>query len=117
VKFKLDENMPAALASLLRERGHDVTDVVEEGLGGAKDRSISKAATTEGRILLTFDLHFANIRNYALGTHAGVVVFRLQDQRWKTLQIPVTRLLEDGSFEQINGGLAIVTENEFGGNA
>lgn len=31
MKIKLDENMPADLASRLRQAGHDVVDVVEEG--------------------------------------------------------------------------------------
>lgn len=31
MKIKLDENMPADLAGHLRQREHDVADVVEEG--------------------------------------------------------------------------------------
>jgi Domain of unknown function (DUF5615) len=34
VKVKLDENLPADLATDLRQAGHDVADVVQEGLGG-----------------------------------------------------------------------------------
>lgn len=32
MKFKLDENMPADFAVLLREQGHDADDVADEGL-------------------------------------------------------------------------------------
>jgi predicted nuclease of predicted toxin-antitoxin system len=98
MKFKLDENLPADLAHWLREEGHDVADVVEEGLGGEEDPPVLKAATSEGRILLTFDLDFADIRHYPPGTHAGIVVFRLQDQRWKTLQVPVNRIEPSDGF-------------------
>jgi predicted nuclease of predicted toxin-antitoxin system len=110
VKFKLDENMPADLATYLREAGHDVADVVAEGLAGAEDPPVVAAATAEGRILLTFDLDFADIRHYPPGSHAGIVVFRLQDQRWATLEGPVTRLLAGGKLERLQGGLAIVDE-------
>jgi predicted nuclease of predicted toxin-antitoxin system len=110
VKFKLDENMPADLAARLLEDGHDVADVVGEGLGGEDDPPVLNAAMDEGRILLTFDLDFADIRHYPPGSHAGIVVFRLQDQRWKTLQGPVDQLLTGGSLENLEGGLAIVDE-------
>ena len=74
MKIKLDENMPADLAAMLREEGHDVADVVEEGLGGADDPPVLKAATDEQRILITFDLDFADIRHYPPGSHGGIVV-------------------------------------------
>ena len=82
MKVKLDENMPADLAAYLRQAGHDVADVIEEQLGGADDPPVLAAASAEERILLSFDLDFADIRQYPPGTHAGIVVFRLRDQRW-----------------------------------
>jgi predicted nuclease of predicted toxin-antitoxin system len=110
LKFKLDENMPTALAALLRQEGHDVTDVVGENLAGEEDRPVLKAATTEGRILMSYDLDFADIRHYPPGSHAGIVVFRLRDQRWATLQTPVRRLLAGRKLEDLEQGLAIVDE-------
>ena len=102
--------MPADLATRLRAEGHDVTNVVEEGLGGTKDPPILKAAANEGRILVTFDLDFADIRRYPPGSHMGIVVFRLRDQRWKTLEVPVDRLLASSSLANLEKGLAIVDE-------
>jgi predicted nuclease of predicted toxin-antitoxin system len=110
VKFKLDENLPADLATHLRDKGHDAEGVVDEGLGGEDDPPVLAAATAEGRVLLTFDLDFADVRNYPPGTHGGIVVFRLQDQRWRTLEGPVTRLLASGNLESLEKGLAIVDE-------
>jgi len=72
VKLKLDENLPADLAALLRERGHDAMGAVEEGLGGSPDQRLLEVATNEGLILMTYDLDF---------------VFRLQDQRWAALDV------------------------------
>jgi predicted nuclease of predicted toxin-antitoxin system len=80
----------------------------EKGLGGERDPPVLKAAADEGRILLTFDLDFADIRQYPPGTHAGIVVFRLQDQRWATLEGPLRRLLAKGGFVDLSNGLAIV---------
>lgn len=110
MKFKLDENMPTDLATHLREAGHEVADVMAEGLAGEDDPPVLAAATAEGRILLTFDLDFADVRHYAPGTHAGIVVFRLHDQRWRTLKGPVTRLMAGGKLEDLEKSLAIVDE-------
>lgn len=110
MKFKLDENMPSDFKSLLRNRGCEADGVIEEGLCGADDPPILAAATKEGRILLTSDLDFADIRQYPFGSHAGIVVFRLRDQRWKTLEKPASKLLEGGDLPALEGGLAIVDE-------
>jgi predicted nuclease of predicted toxin-antitoxin system len=111
LKFKLDENMPADFAALLQEHGHEAADVVQEGLGGEDDPPVLAAAVSEDRILLTFDLDFADIRQYPPGTHAGIVVFRLRDQRWRSLEKPATRLLESGGLQSLERGLAIVDES------
>jgi predicted nuclease of predicted toxin-antitoxin system len=110
VKVKLDENMPSALAERLRSAGHDVATVPDERLGGAADPTVLGAATSEGRLLMTFDTDFANIRLYPPGSHAGIIVFRLHDLRWKILGPPVARLMESGVLERLHGGLAIVDE-------
>jgi predicted nuclease of predicted toxin-antitoxin system len=110
VKFKLDENIPRDLATLLRGEGHDVTNVEEEGLAGAEDPPVLKAATTEGRVLMTFDLDFADVRQYPPGAHAGIVVFRLSNQRWQSLEERVRRLLQENGLDKLEQGLAVVDE-------
>jgi len=102
--------MPADLAVMLQAEGHDVADVAGEGLAGADDPPVLGAATKEDRILITFDLDFANIRQYPPGSHAGIVVFRLRDQRWKTLEGTARRSLTESNLEKLKEGLAIVDE-------
>lgn len=110
MKFKLEENLPDDLTAYLRDEGHDAIDVVDEGLGGEEDPPVLTAATSEERILLTFDPDFADVRQYPPGSHAGIVVFRLRDQRWAGLQGPVTRLLAGSTLDHLEKGLAIVDE-------
>jgi hypothetical protein len=55
-------------------------------------------------------LDFADIRHSPPGTHAGIVAFRLRDQRWKTLKQPAQRLLHQRSLDNLEKGLAIVDE-------
>lgn len=111
MKIKLDENMPVALADMLRGAGHDVETVTDENLSGKDDITILKKATEEDRILMTFDLDFADIREYPLGTHAGIVVFRVNDQRWAVFKESAERLMDSKRLENMNHGLAVVDEN------
>jgi predicted nuclease of predicted toxin-antitoxin system len=111
VKIKLDENSPGDLASLLRAADYDVSTVPEEGLRGYDDQPVLAAARAEDRVLMSFDLGFADIRRYPQGAHAGIVVFRLKDQRWKTLEKPVRRLVSTGALRELRQGMAIVDES------
>jgi len=110
MKIKLDENMPLALAKLLGSAGHNVSTVPEENLSGAEDPIVLKKATEEGRLLMTFDVDFADIRSFPLGSHAGIVVFRLHDQRWAVLKGPTERLIASDLLERLRKGLAVVDE-------
>ncbi|MEW6234766.1 MAG: DUF5615 family PIN-like protein [Candidatus Omnitrophota bacterium] len=110
MEIKLDENMPQALAERLCAEGHNASTVSEENLSGASDDSVLKHATEESRLLMTFDVDFGDIRSYPVGSHAGVIVFRFNDQQWTALKEPVERLLRSGALESLPGSLAIIDE-------
>lgn len=78
MKLKLDENMPARLARVFAQHGHDVETVAEEGLAGHPDSEVWEAAKSEGRMLVTQDLDFSDIRRFESGTHPGLVLVRLR---------------------------------------
>ncbi|MBM3738058.1 MAG: hypothetical protein FJW39_19930 [Acidobacteria bacterium] len=80
MKFKTDENLPAEAAAVLREAGFDADNVWDEGLAGADDRAIASGIRSEGRVLITLDLDFANIRAYPPEDYAGLIVLRLGRQ-------------------------------------
>ena len=58
--FKIDENLPAECAVLLRGAGFGADTVAEENLEGADDTVIARSIRAEGRVLITLDLDFAN---------------------------------------------------------
>ena len=72
--FKLDENLPRGAALQLASAGHDVSTVLEQDLSGAADPRVAEVCSKEGRILVTPDRGFGNIREYPPGTHPGIVV-------------------------------------------
>lgn len=60
MRLKLDENLGARGAELLRAAGHDVATVYEQKLGSANDVRVLEVCVGEKRCLVTLDLDFAN---------------------------------------------------------
>ena len=79
-RFKLDENLPRDAAEMLRNAGHEADTVLDEVLGGRPDPEVFDACQAEGRLLVTFDLDFADIRQYPPSEHAGVWILRPSSQ-------------------------------------
>jgi predicted nuclease of predicted toxin-antitoxin system len=67
VRFKIDENLPAEAAGILRGAGFDADTVEDEDLSRADDDTVAGRSRSEDRILVTLDLDFANIRAYPPG--------------------------------------------------
>lgn len=61
---------------MCRSAGHECDTAPEEGLGGAADPPIYRRCQQEGRVLLTLDLGFADIRVYPPDESSGIMVFR-----------------------------------------
>jgi predicted nuclease of predicted toxin-antitoxin system len=64
MRFKLDENPPARAVDVLRAAGHDTVSLLDEVAAGAQDATVAQLVQSEGRVLVTLDLDFANIRTY-----------------------------------------------------
>ncbi len=76
MKIKLDQNLSQSLRDDLAALQHDVDTVVDQGLSGATDPEVLKAATLHDRILFTLDTDFLDLKAYPPAHHCGVVVFR-----------------------------------------
>jgi|ERR1043165_5154598 predicted nuclease of predicted toxin-antitoxin system len=80
MQFKIDENLPEELASLLHGEGWDVVTVDQQQLSGTIDPNLEGICRAEDRILVTYDRGFANIKRYELRGSPGIIVFRLKRQ-------------------------------------
>ncbi len=85
MKIKLDENLPFQLATLLKKLGHDVKTIHEEGLVGCTDREIWEKVQKEARFLITQDLDFSDTRQFAPGSHCGILLVRLRSPNRRNL--------------------------------
>lgn len=59
---------------------------------------------------VTFDLGFADVRAYPPGSHAGVLVLRLADQRPRTVLAVVQGVLAEHDIDTFAGRLVVVNE-------
>jgi predicted nuclease of predicted toxin-antitoxin system len=110
-RFKVDENLPAEVAALLIDAGHDAVTVPDQRLSGQPDPIISAICRDEGRIVITLDLDFADIRAYPPADYAGIVVLRLTLlDKWHVLAA-VQRLLPLLDQEPLAGKLWIADES------
>ncbi len=74
--IKLDEDLPRAAEQLLRARGYDTVNVIDQKMGGWKDPILWAAIQKENRFLITADKGFADVRRYPPGKHAGILLLR-----------------------------------------
>ncbi len=108
LRFKIDENLPLEAAAVLRAAGYDTHTVYDEALAGAADPAVAAACAGEGRVLVTLDLDFSDVRAYPPGTHPGMVVLRPRaPDRDSTLALLV-RVVPLLAVEAVRGCLWIV---------
>lgn len=93
MKLKLDENLGHSVRRLLEQAGHDVTTVFGEGLSESIDDDVLNAATAEHRVLVTFDLDFANPLRYVPSRYAGIILLRLRSKPSHEDILTLTRTL------------------------
>ncbi len=110
LKLLTDENIAKSLVKVLREKGYDVKDIKEENLFGISDIEIINKAKEEDRVILTHDKDFANLLNYPMQSHKGVVLIRYKNQSPSYVIARVIPLL--GTIKnKLKGSLIIVTED------
>lgn len=112
MNIKLDENIPASLALFLSSSGHNVDTVEDENLTGEIDEIVWNAAQREGRFFITQDLDFSDIRKYAPGTHAGILLVRLGMPGRDALISRITGLFTYEATESWKGCFVVLGESK-----
>jgi predicted nuclease of predicted toxin-antitoxin system len=77
LKIKIDENIGRRGIELLRQAGHDVMSVPEQGLSGAPDETVFHVCVSEGRTLITLDRDFGQVPRFPPKQSAGIVILEL----------------------------------------
>lgn len=112
MKVKLDENIPAEVGDLFARQGHDAHTVAHESLTGSDDPTVLAAAQREGRVLITQDLDFSDLRRYSPGTHPGIILFRLREPSRRRLTERMAQILKLQEIESWTGCFVVVGDSK-----
>lgn len=112
MRIKLDENLPARAGAALASAGHDVDSVEDEGLSGADDPTVSEAAKADDRLIITLDRGFGDIQRYPPGSHAGILVLRVDDQSAASIVDTLTQLVDSTDLVDLSQCVAIYRNGE-----
>jgi predicted nuclease of predicted toxin-antitoxin system len=108
VPVKVDEDLPADIADLLRAAGLDATTVYTQGHAGLPDDELWPLVQQEQRMFLTADKGFANALVHPPGSHQGIVLFRLpRESRAGYIRL-AEFLLAELKLDDIAGAIVVV---------
>lgn len=111
MQFKIDENLPPDIASVLRADGFDASTVIEQGLSGASDQEVIARCASENRVFITCDRDFSNTRRYPPSKYAGIVVLRVRLHSKFGFLAVLRRILPFLNERELSGRLWIVSED------
>ena len=114
MRLKLDENQPRALLAVLRGAGHEVDTAAEEGLGGKADAELVARCQLDQRAMLTFDLDFADLRQYAPEQYSGLLVLRLRSHAVQHVLAVVRRFCRSWRLSQWQATYGLLTRSRSG---
>ena len=112
MKIKLDENLPRRLAIILKDLGHDAHTLHDESLLGCADTEIWAATQKESRFLITQDLDFSDLRQFAPGSHHGILLVRLRSPNRIDLIERIGELFRTENVREWAGCFVVATERK-----
>jgi predicted nuclease of predicted toxin-antitoxin system len=111
-KLLIDENVPPAVSTFLRNRGFDTKDVRKFELG-ASDETLMGLANREGRVIVTFDRHFSDILRYPLSSHSGVIRIRIHPPLIPDIVQAFEHFIERFDLVTMKGTLIVLERDGF----
>jgi len=100
------------LVAELEKLGHDVDTVRAEHLAEREDNEVWQAAQYAGRFLITQDLNFSDMRRFAPGTHAGLLLVRLAKPSRDALIFRISALFATEDVDQWRACLIVATDHK-----
>lgn len=110
MKFLSDMGISMSTVRALREGGHDVVHLREEGLARLPDTEIVEKAKQEERVVLTFDLDFGDLLALGRRNFPSVVIFRLRNQTPSSVTAKLIDVLSQRGQILEEGAIVIVED-------
>ena len=108
LRFVVDESPGRAVADLLESLGHDVVNICS-ACPSADDADILSLALNDQRIVITNDKDFGELVFRSGKGHAGVLLFRLEDET-ATNRVKMAGIAVERYGSQLTGCFTVVTE-------
>lgn len=109
--FKVDENLPEDVVVAFLDAGYEASTATSQGLAGVEDARLSEVVRQEGRILVTLDVDFGDIRAYPPAQYRGIIVLRMTRQDKPRILAAIRRILPLLATEAVTGRLRVVEEH------
>jgi len=111
-RFIVDEDLPIALAEMLKQKGHWAEHVSQAKLRGADDLTVFKYAQLRKATLVTADKGFSDIRRFPIGSHYGIIVLRLKRRKRDEILQRFCQVLSQVARCFLQGRLIVVTDSK-----
>ena len=109
-RVKLDENLSRSCLDLVSRFGYDADRATDEGLSGADDVKVWDRVLAEGRLLITLDTDFADIRTFKPNPNNAIFVLRPASGDNASVLRVLLRLLNEQPLESYCGLLVVADE-------
>jgi predicted nuclease of predicted toxin-antitoxin system len=111
MRILADMGVSMRVVQWLRQQGHEVKHLREEGLHRMPNGEIFTKAISENRVIMTFDLDFGEIVALTRGQNASVILFRLRNTRTVHLVNRLASVLEQSTDALQKGAVVVVEES------
>jgi predicted nuclease of predicted toxin-antitoxin system len=113
VKFLADMGVSRSTSQSLRDLGHDAEHLGEIGLQRLPDPQILTRARQEKRIILTFDLDFADLLAAGGDLLPSVVLFRVRNQTPASVTPRLLEVIAKCGADLEGGSIITVEESRY----
>jgi predicted nuclease of predicted toxin-antitoxin system len=113
MKFLADMGLSMSTVRSLRERGHDVVHLREQGLQRLPDDRILEKAGREQRAILTFDLGFGELLARGLKAFPSLIIFRLSNETPSVVTARLFAVLDEAEDSLREGALVTVEDTRY----
>jgi predicted nuclease of predicted toxin-antitoxin system len=104
-KLLSDENVSKAFVETLNREGFDIMRSPQ----GASDREVASLASSEKRVLISFDRHFGNALLFPPQDHEGIIFIRINPSSRQTVVSALLKMLGEIEPSQFKGHLFVLS--------
>jgi len=113
MKFLADMGISPRTVDASRQQGYNAVHLGEQGLERLADGDILVKARTEGRILLTVDLDFAQLSAISGEQFPSVILFRLGNSSRVVIEARLMEVLSQCAEALLTGVIISVSDQAF----